>query len=253
MVEARPMSLGAELTQEERDRLLSFIGYGRLDTPVWFLGMEEGTGGCSLEELAHNLHARAGFRSVMDLREACLLMRFNDEPMDVACLPKSPSSVWLWAANLIEAVLERSPLLRPAAKLDYVRNCLGREFADTLLAELFPLPAASTNNWPYTGWFSTRDDYRREVVTQRVALLHSLLDRHQPRFVFAYGAGHRGTYHERYKQLFNETIWALHEGEKQKFQVARFRNTRVALIPFPGHGRFGMDIAKGLLRVMREL
>jgi hypothetical protein len=246
------MSLGTKLTQEDRDRLLGFIGYGRLDAPIWFLGMEEGTGGCSLEELDHNLHVRADFGSVMDLREAHLQMRFKGTSMDVTRLSASPSPVWLWAANLAEAILDISPLRRPREKLDYLRNFLGRDFGDTLLTELFPLPAPSTNNWPYAGWSPTREDYHREVVTQRVALLHSLVNKHEPKFVFAYGAGRRGAYHEKYKRLFNETIWTPDPKEKPKFQVARFGNTRVGLIPFLGNGQFGMDLANRLLTFMRE-
>ena len=33
------------LLNNELEHLLNFIGYGRLDTPVWFLGMEEAGGG----------------------------------------------------------------------------------------------------------------------------------------------------------------------------------------------------------------
>jgi len=29
----------------EKNKLLDFIGYGRLDAPVWILGMEEAGGG----------------------------------------------------------------------------------------------------------------------------------------------------------------------------------------------------------------
>jgi hypothetical protein len=32
-------------TAKEKQQLLSFLGYGRLDAPFWFLGMEEAGGG----------------------------------------------------------------------------------------------------------------------------------------------------------------------------------------------------------------
>ncbi len=38
------------VSDEELGHLLDFIGYGRLDAPVWFLGMEEAGGG---EERLH--------------------------------------------------------------------------------------------------------------------------------------------------------------------------------------------------------
>ncbi len=33
------------LLNNELEQLLNFAGYGRLDAPVWFLGMEEAGGG----------------------------------------------------------------------------------------------------------------------------------------------------------------------------------------------------------------
>jgi hypothetical protein len=63
------------ITIAERDKLQTFIGYGRLDAPVWFLGMEEAGGG---EE---NLKVRAQFSQVEDLRSAhfALGIRYHHE------------------------------------------------------------------------------------------------------------------------------------------------------------------------------
>lgn len=61
------------LSQEERDRVLTFKGYGKKSAPYWFLGMEEGSG--SIEELQerarsfhaveylHSFHARIGLNT----------------------------------------------------------------------------------------------------------------------------------------------------------------------------------------------
>jgi hypothetical protein len=52
------------LTDPELDHLLNFVGYGRLDADIWFMGMEEAGGG------AANLHIRLKFRPMMDNAEA---------------------------------------------------------------------------------------------------------------------------------------------------------------------------------------
>jgi hypothetical protein len=52
------------LTDPEQEHLLSFIGYGRLDADVWFMGMEEAGGGEA------NIRTRLKFRPVMDNAEA---------------------------------------------------------------------------------------------------------------------------------------------------------------------------------------
>ena len=52
------------LTDIELDHLLNFIGYGRLDADIWFLGMEEAGGGRA------NIRTRLKFHSVMDNAQA---------------------------------------------------------------------------------------------------------------------------------------------------------------------------------------
>lgn len=52
------------LTNGQLRRLLNFIGYGRLDADVWFLGMEEAGGG------EDNIRTRLKFQPVMDNAKA---------------------------------------------------------------------------------------------------------------------------------------------------------------------------------------
>ena len=56
------------LNDSELEHLLDFVGYGRLDAPVWFLGMEEAGGG------EDNLRARLKFGTVEDCAEAHRLL-----------------------------------------------------------------------------------------------------------------------------------------------------------------------------------
>ena len=51
------------LSDSDLDHLLNFIGYGRLEADVWFLGMEEAGGGEA------NIRARLKFRPVEDNAE----------------------------------------------------------------------------------------------------------------------------------------------------------------------------------------
>jgi hypothetical protein len=52
------------LSRAELDHLLDFIGYGRLEAPVWFLGQGEAGGG------EQNVRARIGWQPVMDCEQA---------------------------------------------------------------------------------------------------------------------------------------------------------------------------------------
>jgi hypothetical protein len=51
-------------SRENADKLFQFIGFGNLDGPIWFLGMEEGGGN------EDTLRARLAFDPIMDLEEA---------------------------------------------------------------------------------------------------------------------------------------------------------------------------------------
>lgn len=48
----------------EKQRLLDFLGYGQLEAPIWFLGMEEGGGGEA------RLLIQSRLNRVEDLRDA---------------------------------------------------------------------------------------------------------------------------------------------------------------------------------------
>ena len=52
------------LSDAELEHLLNFIGYGRLDADIWFLGIEEAGGGEA------NIRTRLKFRPVKDNAEA---------------------------------------------------------------------------------------------------------------------------------------------------------------------------------------
>jgi len=60
--------MNLELTSDQRDRILGFLGYGNLSAPVWFVGLEEGLGGADDEQAARSLQVRGAFAPAMDLR-----------------------------------------------------------------------------------------------------------------------------------------------------------------------------------------
>ena len=84
------------------ENLYHFIGYGRLDALLWFLGREEGLGrrprraGWSLE---WELNVRASWQTVMDARQAHELL------LDPYWEDSSGSQVWKKMAMLARGLL----------------------------------------------------------------------------------------------------------------------------------------------------
>jgi len=76
-----PIDLG--LTEKEVSGIAGFLGYGKPESGVWFIGLEEGLGKSSDEEARENLKPRSCFQPVMDLREAHLTLKENHTTIDI--------------------------------------------------------------------------------------------------------------------------------------------------------------------------
>lgn len=92
-------ALRLDLPPEEIQRIVGFLGYGRISAPVWFIGVEEGLGGVSSEEAVKNLKARGGFESTMDLYEACLKLQEAGQPIEHRDAPSLNSGLEIYGED----------------------------------------------------------------------------------------------------------------------------------------------------------
>lgn len=124
-------------------RIESFIGYGRIDAPVVFLGMEEG-GPSEDEPLKADLIKRSSYRQVEELGGGWHTIQ---------------RTWWVMCMTM----LRRSGTFPPTrqAILEYQSNALGKAAGDTLLAELMSYPKPSVATWPplYKERFAARKIY----------------------------------------------------------------------------------------------
>lgn len=231
------------LSLEERDRLLNFIGYGNLDAPIWFLGMEEGTGGNTDPVVIEtNIRTRAEhFQPIEDLVES---HRHFD--YDIPSQRKF-TQVWLWMAKLVRNLEGESDWQDTEKAKHYVRNNLGRRLGTTLLTELLPLPAPSISYWPYDQLWKTRKDYVITILPQRQTLLRNLINERRPRVVFAYGS----QYHDHYRQVFERAQWRL-LSTKKHIEMGKTETTMAILIPFFGNGGLSHDDAAIVIHELRK-
>ena len=109
---------------------------------------------------------------------------------------------------------------------DYQANRLGRLKGDTFLTEILPLPAPSTNSWPYGALFDSRATYAERVLRGRLRYLANLFQQHQPRYVFGYGKA----YWPYYREIVGTTV--LEELEPGKSAVGVRGQSCVVLTHF---------------------
>jgi hypothetical protein len=203
------------------ERIEGFIGFGRRDAPVVFVGMEEGLADSAA--LDEDLALRSTYSTpVMDLKDA------QNEVASAGGVPRSPT--WDLMADLM--VRRHGKALPTVADRHSYRACrLGRCDGDTLLTELLPYPHPKASDWLYArfGRYATRAAYMAAMLPERVRLLQSILGGSKRELIVCYGKAHWS----HYESLFPEALWR-NDG---RFRVAQEDKTRIILAPhFTAHG-----------------
>ena len=201
-------------------RIEQFIGYGRLDAPIVFVGMEEGL--ADVAALHSDLLRRSQFEQTMDVKQAHQGIAdgeslFTDSPR------RQPT--WRVMADLMLHFDGRkfsSPKERSSARRAYRAKRLGRKDGDSMLTELLPYPHRNTGSWLYGERFSGREAYTAAILPRRIKLLDDALSGHSRKAIICYG---RGNWPD-YKRLFSEVLnWRTID----RFECAEWRGAKVTL------------------------
>lgn len=198
-------STAPPLTEADWSRIETFIGYGRADAPVVFIGMEEGRSADS--DLDIDLFERAQSQSIASLGRHVRTQR-----------------TW---RPMCDLMLRRSGIAAPTAdeRLKYQVEKLGRPDGDTLLTELMPYPSTRIADWPYAAepyLRGTRPEYMARCLPMRLALLRGVLASAERELVICYGKGHWS----HFARLFDCELMA-----NGAFRIGKIGRTTVALVP----------------------
>lgn len=198
------------ITDPELEQLLNFVGYGKLDADVWFLGMEEAGGGEA------NIRARLKFRTVEDCAEAHQILGITKHHTGKKVIQRT----W-WGMCYLMLRLAGQPADRESIR-NYQADALGRFQGNSLLCELMPIPKPAIHQWGYESLlpqYKLAEAYYQTVKPRRVQYLQTLIQTHRPKTVIGYGK----TYWQTYAELFP----AMHFVPNGQFLLARDTNTTV--------------------------
>ncbi len=162
------------LLNNELEHLLNFVGYGRLDAPVWFLGREEAGGG------EDNLRARLKFRAVEDCAEAHRILGITKHHWDRRVIQRTWRGMCYIMLKLDNKATDTESIRT------YQAESLGRFGGQTLLVELMPVPKSSIGAWGYeelVPQYASREDYYQKVKPRRLTYLQSLIRENKPQIV----------------------------------------------------------------------
>ena len=179
------------------EALVRFLGYGRLDASVWFIGIEEGVGPDTDEgSLERNVRIRSTFDVTMDLRS--VQERLGHPVADTV------TQVWRNAARIALGLAGPPdetdpdypdlPSSRSAAAWATANLGAAAQSAatGTLVGEVYPLPAKGLDTWPAALYerlfgFVNEASYRREMGDKRSAMWLEAIRTHKPAVVVIHG------------------------------------------------------------------
>jgi hypothetical protein len=170
--------LNKALTDLELDHLLEFIGFGRLDADIWFLGLEEGSGD------ENYLRQRLDFEIVQDTKDTQNTLGISE---DQFC-EKYLQGAW---KGMCEIMLKLEGKETSEENiLTYRSERLGRSEGSTLLCELLPLPMPVEPVWSYAEvlpQYNSRETYLAAVKPLRFEQYRELIHEYAPKIILAYG------------------------------------------------------------------
>ncbi len=163
------------------DRIERFVGYGRIDAPVIFIGMEEGLS--KEDSLEEDLRVRSRFERVMDLKDAHNGIAGTERLFD----PARTKCQRTWRP-MCDLMLRRSGEIPTLEKRNlYQAMKLGRANGETLLCELLPYPSRSASTWTYSARFNSREAYRDVMLPRRIRLLQDAIREAKREAIVCYG------------------------------------------------------------------
>jgi hypothetical protein len=173
------------LSTDKWNRIERFIGYGRQDAPVVFVGIEEGLSKESALET--DLLRRAEFDSIMDLRVAHRGIAGADRFLDIG----NPACQRTWRPMCDLMLRRRDASSTPTLKMrsQYQAAELGAVDGDTLLTELLPYPHRKTGDWLYKELrpHKTRKEYEASVLPIRLEVLSEAMRQWPRELIVCYG------------------------------------------------------------------
>lgn len=205
-------------------RINKFLGYGNLDSDIWFIGMEEGFDG-NLADLENKFN-RTKDKSVIDLQDG-----MTDVQGHMNWLSPNSNIQRTWG-KLIRILLT----LKSNEKVtnDRIKEFQKKEFcrsnSNHCNLEFMPLPCRSTKNkdWFYNkfeiDYLKTRKKYLDKITPLRIKLFQKLIKKYKPKIIICYSFD----YLKNWKNIIGCDL-----SEEKNFHHCRKDKTDFFVIPHP--------------------
>lgn len=167
-----------------------FLGYGNIETPIWFIGMEPGAPReiAKVEEF-FKVWVNRGKPAVDDLRDSHLQIR-DKHYQDLFSLKVKYQRTWGGLIKLLFNYYGKPEYTTDEVK-SFQSDKLGRFDSDHCLLELLPIPSPdnTSKSWEafYGEYIGTRQHYEEETLKHRVSKFGNLIQEYKPSVIVFYG------------------------------------------------------------------
>ncbi|MFH1233379.1 MAG: hypothetical protein V1649_01870 [Patescibacteria group bacterium] len=209
-----------------QNRINNFWGYGSLEAPVWFVGMEEGLNPTiDTEELEERLKVADGKTTIdmrCDMAHLTGHIKWFQPNAPIQSTWKYPIALYLYLKN------HRIPTQEEIR--EHQANILGDSILkETSTIELMPLPSQKANEstWLYGKYnikgLGSRKEYLSLYKPRRVQELKHLIEKYSPRLVIFYSV--------LYLPEWSEIIGIKPEPISTQMYFARSKKTSFCVLP----------------------
>lgn len=172
------------------NRINHFLGYGNIESDIWFIGMEEGFDG-NLSDLKIRFN-NAESKSVIDLQNDMTHVQDHIKWF----LPNSKvQNTWGKLIQIVLTLKSNEPITIDQIK-EFQRKEFGRLSSTHSCLELMPLPCRSIRkeDWFYNqfniDYLETRKKYLDKIMPIRIELFKNLIKKNNPKIVICYSIGY---------------------------------------------------------------
>ena len=164
------------------NRINNFLGYGNIDSNIWFVCMEEGFHGTP-EDMNLRFDATKD-EGVIDIADDMV----NVPDHIKYFLGRNPIQR-TWSKLIIMLLAFEGRNINTELVREYQKNNFGRKNSNHCILDFMPLPSKSVNenDWKYSdlsiSYLSTRSEYFQEVAPRRVKLFQNFISKCKPKII----------------------------------------------------------------------
>ncbi len=251
------------IKDDELQKLERFIGYGRKDAKVIFIGIEEKGGDYS--NLAKRIKAE-NYEYVDCKRFHLDILNYTHLHNERKDFPVEFTSVWKYMSyfmlRLEGMTVEKIKANKSQLIREYQNNYLGTkdEKGKTLLTELYPIPCQDFNTWGTKGktyhkiipQYKSKKEYLKTVLPRRKKIFDELIksEEFSATIIICYGKTNWNHFKEFFKH-FEVNFQDMNVSKECKIGLLN-KATKVLLTPFFGRGYISYQVLDEIINEIKE-